>query len=80
MSYLSVCVFRHVQYLSDEEQTYDPHWWVTWLYVQTAHTQFVLSLLSPDLFVIVWSSTPVFLHLLPIHSKLCIFKIHLHLN
>lgn len=28
-----LCVFRHVQYLPDEEQAYDPHWWVTWLYV-----------------------------------------------
>uniref|UniRef100_A0AAQ4Q1M0 Molybdenum cofactor biosynthesis protein 1 n=1 Tax=Gasterosteus aculeatus aculeatus TaxID=481459 RepID=A0AAQ4Q1M0_GASAC len=24
-------LLRHVQYLQDEEQAYDPHWWVTWL-------------------------------------------------
>ncbi len=33
MWYLPVCVFRHVQYLPDEEPAYDPHRWVTWLYV-----------------------------------------------
>ncbi len=37
MQYLPVCVLRHVQHLSDEEQTHDPHWWVTWLYVQISH-------------------------------------------
>lgn len=26
-------VHRHVQYIPDEEQANDPHWWVTQLYV-----------------------------------------------
>lgn len=73
MYYLPVCVFRNVQYLSDEEQTHDPHWWVTWLYVQISHTQFVPSLLSHGLFVMLWSSWAVppyfFLHSQPMQSK-----------
>lgn len=37
-----VCLFRHVQHLTDEEQTYDPHWWVTQLYVHISHAHIVM--------------------------------------
>lgn len=59
MSSFPVCLFRHVQYLPDEEQTYDPHWWVKWLYVQISDTQFVLSQRSHDLKVMFWSCCAV---------------------
>lgn len=30
---VTVFLCRDVQYISDEEQANDPHWWVMWLYV-----------------------------------------------
>ncbi len=30
---LTVFLCRDVQYISDEEQANDPHWWVMWLYI-----------------------------------------------